>query len=99
MDVGGAAWHASVDQSSETFAYAVIPTCSKEGVPLVEIAASHELIEAMTDAHPEGSLAYQMRATSPWYVIGEVGDLCEFMSPVIENGHFLTRVWSNSAAA
>jgi hypothetical protein len=98
-DIGGAAWHDSVNGANQSFAYAVIPTCSKEGVPLVEVAASHELIEAMTDSYPLVTTAYQMPQTSSWYVTGEVGDLCEFMSPVVEDGHTLTRVWSNSAAA
>ena len=98
-DIGGAAWHSSVDGATQSFAYAVIPTCSKEGVPLVETAASHELIEAMTDSHPLATAAYQMPSTSPWYLTGEVGDLCEFMPSIVADGHTLTRVWSNSAAA
>jgi hypothetical protein len=99
QDIGGAAWHQSVNQANQSFAYAVIPSCTKEGVPLLEVASSHELIEAMTDAFPLVTASYQMPSTSPWYVVGEVGDLCEFMSPVVEGGHTLTRVWSNSAAA
>jgi hypothetical protein len=98
-DIGGAAWHDSVNGASQSFAYAVIPTCSKEGVPLVETAASHELIEAMTDSYPLSTPAYQMPSTSPWYLTGEVGDLCEFMPSIVADGHTLTRVWSNSAAA
>jgi hypothetical protein len=98
-DVGGTAWHMSVNEMQQSFAYAVVPTCTKTGVPLLETAASHELIEAMTDSYPLAVPAFQMPPTSSWQVIGEVGDLCEFLPSTSEAGHTLTRVWSNSAAA
>jgi hypothetical protein len=83
--------------------YAVIPTCTSgsmvEGISDLEIAASHEFIEATTDPFPYSNVAYGITdPTNAWIVTdGEVADLCEGQQ-MTDSGFSLTLVWSNSAA-
>jgi hypothetical protein len=65
----------------------------------VEVATSHELVEAATDP-----LAHSWQITdpdNPWtYLGGEVGDLCSSFSAPYRKGPFSAQlVWSNDAAA
>ncbi len=81
--------------------YAVIPRCS--GRDSLPITVSHELTEAATDPLPgtllAGSSGWVLNDQSPWNPAGgENADMCEFVSPVTENGYSLTRVWSNANA-
>jgi len=85
------------------FAYAVVGACPEPGLDgdaAWQIAASHEFIEASTDPTPVSKPAYSISDLSdPWYLVGgEVGDLCSFTPPVLENGYVLTQVWSNQAS-
>ncbi len=56
-------------------AYAIEPRCS--GEPYITLAASHELIEAATDAHPGKDRGYAMQDLSWQFYGDEVGDLCD----------------------
>jgi len=104
------AYHGEAHALGLDFSYAVMADCgSIPGLTedeTVEFSASHELIEAATDALPITHPAYQLRAdpTDPWYGYFrfevEVGDLCEAAVLVdTESGHVAQRIWSNTAAA
>jgi hypothetical protein len=87
------------------FAYAVMPDCG-HGIGEVEIALSHEIIEAASDPISRTNPAYELNndVNDPWFLyMGcevENGDLCE-LSPATtyESGHVAQRIWSNAAAA
>lgn len=99
--IGGFHWESTYQGTP--FPFAVVPTCqfgtTVESDAQVEYSASHELAEAITDPFPQSAPAYGFPFGSAWaYTDGEVGDLCE--GPIItEDGHSLTRVWSNSSIA
>jgi hypothetical protein len=99
-DADTSAWHESYDDGKRAFAYAVVPTCTKESAASLGVGLSHELIEAMTDAFPLTKPAYQFPATATYhFALGEVGDLCEGLVPYEDPAGFtVTRVWSNLAA-
>jgi hypothetical protein len=104
------AYHGEVHASGLNFSYAVAPDCGVAATGLtaietIELGASHEFIEAATDAFPITKPAYQLRAdpTSAWYSAFqfevEVGDLCEVPTRFIREAGFVAqRIWSNSAA-
>lgn len=104
LEFGG--YHETFTAGSQTVAYAAIPTCASGSPGLttletVQVATSHELIEAATDAHPLAMPAFQMGpdTTSGWVVLGgEVADLC-LDADWRDATHIATRVWSNSRAA
>jgi hypothetical protein len=105
------AYHGEAHLQGLDFSYAVMPDCGDTATGLdvnqfIEQAASHEFIEAATDAFPITDPAYQLAssATDPWFSFFrfevEVGDLCEV--PAItytETGHVAQRIWSNAGAA
>lgn len=101
-------YHGMVHRSGLNFAYAAIPTCSivlqhVTDTEQLEYDASHEIIEAATDADPAMNPAWTFPPTviDPWVHAsgGELGDLCILEPDVIrEGGHALTPVWSNAAA-
>jgi hypothetical protein len=105
------AYHGEAHQMGLDFSYAVMADCNSTGPMLtdeqeIEIAASHEIIEAATDAFPITQPAYQLAVdpTSAWYSFFqfevEVGDLCEIPAlAATETGHVAQRIWSNAAAA
>jgi hypothetical protein len=105
------AYHGEAHTMGLDFSYAVVADCSLTGQALtneqeMEMAASHEIIEAATDAFPITNPAYQVIAdpTSGWYAYFafevEVGDLCEIPAIAdMETGHVAQRIWSNAAAA
>ncbi len=85
--------------------YAVIPDCTGQPnytMPFdLDIAVSHELIEASTDPYTIYNPAYIFNDTnSPWgFTFGEVGDMCienTYTDPV--SGNSAQRIWSNSLA-
>jgi hypothetical protein len=88
------------------YAYAAIPTCAGGGPGIsdteyVQIATSHEFIEAATDLDPLHRPAFRFAddTISAWAVLGgEVADLC-FDQYWRDGSHIATRVWSNAAAA
>ncbi len=99
-------YHDAVDMGAYHFAYAVIPDCGAGGgltdADGISVAASHELIEAASDALPLSHPAYVLSiADQPaWNLLSgpEIGDLCDQLN-VRRGGYLLQRVWSNSAAA
>jgi len=97
---GFGGYHVSVDTDTLSFAYAVMPTCPDSGLQGVTGAASHEFIEAATDAHPLVDPAFQLTDyDSSWSALGgEVADLCVF-GGLQAGGFYVTRSWSNAAAA
>jgi hypothetical protein len=90
-------------------AYAVLPQCSGFAPGFtnfqgVEVAMSHELIEAATDPYPQSNPGFSIQSySSPWaFIPGEVGDLCvgqNYLETVGTKQYGLQRSWSNSAAA
>jgi hypothetical protein len=95
------AYHWFTESQGVRFAYLVIPTCS-DNRDDIQVAISHELIEALTD--PDGS-GYRFTDLSPWtFIGGEVGDVClaDFFHPPfvqVTEGVVAQRTWSNAAAA
>jgi hypothetical protein len=63
------------------------------------MTASHEILEAATDALPTTNPAYALpsSSSSPWVLLGgEVGDLCELPTrPYREGGFVAQRIYSN----
>ncbi|MHB8420339.1 MAG: hypothetical protein ACYDCL_19885 [Myxococcales bacterium] len=85
-----------VEPNGEAPVYAIIPNCQG---PLSEIeyAASHEVIEAATDPYI-GS--WTMSPDSPWYYLGgELGDMCAYVSQDVNGPYTATLIWSNQQAA
>ena len=83
--------------------YAVIGDCQGGGIDGLTVTASHELIEAATDPWVNtASPGYFLAADLPdhFAVEGgqEMGDLCEFLDGLRQDGYQVTRVWSPSAA-
>jgi hypothetical protein len=105
------AYHGEAHALGLNFSYAVMADCGVTDpvltpIQMIEMAASHEFIEASTDAFPITQPAYQLVAdpTSAWYSFYqfevEVGDLCEIPAiPASENGNYAQRIWSNTSAA
>lgn len=112
--VGG--YHTSVAVAGKQVAYAIIPVCSNFGLPAVDqatIAASHEIGEAATDAHPlsDNDLGYwgvddaHLAWTMFMQFNVENGDLCEVFEdssfqptePALSS-FFVQRLWSNASA-
>lgn len=86
-------------------AYAIMPRCS--GEPFSTLAASHELIEAATDAHPGKTLGWVMQDWAWTYYGDEVGDVCDHpwsfdsMTVQTQDGgppFTVQRGWSNASA-
>ncbi len=106
-----AAYHGEAHTMGLDFSYAVVADCNTTGQMLtneqeMEMAASHEIIEAATDAFPITHPAYQLVAdpTSAWFSFFqfevEIGDLCEIPAiAATETGHVAQRIWSNASAA
>ena len=89
----------SVNGQTIEAAYAVMPDCGGGRT----VSASHEFIEAATDAFPQGNGAWR-GWNLPWFggiSGGESADLCEFLRSVSDSdtGQSVTRSWVNGAAA
>lgn len=78
-------------------AYAVEPRCG--GLDYLTFAASHELIEAATDAHPEKKNGYVMQDFGLWFYGQEVGDICDYPDflTTTAGGYNVQRGWSNKS--
>jgi hypothetical protein len=80
-------------------AYAVEPRCS--GEPFITTAASHEILEAATDAHPGRSRGYAMEDLG-WQQLGdENGDVCDHtwgFDTMMQSTFSVQRAWSNASA-
>jgi len=82
-------------------AYAVVARCSSTEAAAT-LQASHEIVEAATDASPENAPAYQITDTA-WTAFGpEVADVCAAVDMDLgatESGFSVQRSWSNASAA
>jgi hypothetical protein len=102
-------YHHSVRRDGVELAYAVVPACHEFIRGLTDLegreyAASHEIVEAITDPIPFNSPGIQLRdPTGTWSGLGlEVADLCtrsDDSGSAREAGFDATRSWSNTAAA
>ncbi len=104
-DVSSGGYHFELIGAGLDVPYAVLKACASPGATdgeLLARAASHELIGAATDPYPFSNPAWRIfDLQNPYaYFGGEVGDLCENLSPQWQEGAFqkLQRVWSNAAA-
>ncbi len=104
-------YHSSFPQNTVTITYAIVPRCASfnglVGIDSTTSAASHELIEASTDPHPDQDAAYA--SVDDNHIIfeligggGEVGDMCvsssdPYFDPT-DIGAMVQRSWSNAAA-
>ncbi|MEP7124763.1 MAG: hypothetical protein ABJE95_27795 [Byssovorax sp.] len=105
------AYHGEVHHAGLDFSYAVVPDCaavlpSLSALESFEVFASHEFIEAVTDALPITKPAWQLvpDPESAWFTSFqfevETGDLCEYQNSYAhEAGFAAQRSWSNLAAA
>lgn len=99
------AYHASAGGTVPVFAYAVEPACpgtkfGPDELAGVMVAASHELIEAATDARPESKQGFTLTSGEKGafdFIGGEVGDLCAHQPTKID-GFWVQRSWSSSEA-
>lgn len=113
--VGG--YHDEVSLQGIKVPYAVIPACQSlfprfSDIEGEEIAASHELVEAMTDPLPRSHPAYSiplsdaslLEGSGEWVFAGggEIGDLCvDLVSPLSahrDGAWVAQRMYSNAAA-
>jgi hypothetical protein len=80
--------------------FAVVPNCADSVQGDVEVAASHEVVEASTDPYSSSWTFANTSAT--WAVLGgELGDMCESNSNhyTTPDGDYSAQyIWSNSAA-
>jgi hypothetical protein len=95
-------YHQSFLLGGERVIYAVIPRCPPEGswsqLDQVTVTASHEIVEAITDPRSDAR-AWLADPSQPWASGGaELADLCE-ATPQTVDGHFVTGIYSNRAAA
>jgi len=106
QDFGG--YHFEAEGGGYHFAYAVIPNCPDFFPGLTdlegeEMAFSHEVIEAATDAFPLTAPAYSADPSgdSPLLIVGsEVADLCSQSLRVYREAGFVAQLsYSNLAAA
>jgi hypothetical protein len=93
---GFGGYHDATSLNGARLAFAAIPGC--QSPQSMEVSASHEIIEAVTDPNPGGG--YMFKYTELWGAPagGEVGDACNDLLWK-EGGFTLQRSWSNSAAA
>jgi hypothetical protein len=100
-----AGYHDELIYNQQHIPYAVLPDCSNvTGVVMpddLDVAVSHELIEAATDPLYRTNQAYIISDyTNPWYWTGgEVADMClamRYTDPA--TGNIAQRIWSNSLA-
>lgn len=81
------------------FIYAVMADCTGNSAD-VTVTVAHELLEASTDAHGNGWYL-DLPGSSAWnaWDYSELGDLCDDVTTITENGVALQRTWSNAEAA
>ncbi|HSO35478.1 MAG TPA: hypothetical protein VLT33_23275, partial [Labilithrix sp.] len=106
----GSAFHGSVRIGARLVPYTGVADCtahpsSKAMFPklsaeeIVEVASSHEIIEALTDPFFPPTPSFLLDdLDSPWFELGgEVADWCAGFT-AREGEHVVTRVWSNEQA-
>jgi hypothetical protein len=112
VNFGG--YHTSVQldaaHNNLAVAYAVVPQCADfdgfSGIDAVTAGGSHELVEAVTDPHPQTEPAFGQVDTAHIYWLfalggGETGDMCAqnltSFYPDPDVGYVVQRCWSNKA--
>ena len=96
-------------ETSGNVVYAIMPHCNGFMTQDVELSASHELDEAVTDPHTNSNPAYiyfdQNHLAMEFFnsFQSEIGDACEMMmanaDPIDFPPYVVQRQWSNKAAA
>ncbi|MHB1844183.1 MAG: hypothetical protein ACYCWW_05030 [Deltaproteobacteria bacterium] len=104
--VTGGGYHSETQIPGLDVPYAIVQPCPTQGMTdrqILELAGSHEFIEAASDPYPLSNPAWLTTdPTNPWtYVGGEIGDACSYLAPQWSEGQFteIQRVWSNDAAS
>lgn len=108
---GGAAacsgWHGvhgEARSGTTHIAYALAIDCGPgrgfDALGYLEAAASHELVEAVTDPYVSTAPAYQASPSMPdrWSIYGELTDRCVGRYVVRPSGFVFARSWSNAAS-
>jgi hypothetical protein len=100
-DLGG--FHGEATHAGTKYAFAALPQCGTGTNELagLEESSGHEIIEAATDPFPFTDPGWALLdLANPWPIAvnGEVGDLCQFLAPVVISGHHVPRSWSNTGA-
>jgi hypothetical protein len=101
--LGGQGYHWDLDVDGARISYGIsigCPTGPLAELDDSELGASHEIIEAITDAHPSVAKAWSItNPNDPWSVGGgETADLCLGQGLQDPAGFWVQRVWSNRAA-
>lgn len=93
---------------AHNFVYAIMPACSGSDTDDIEIAASHELNEMVTDPHPDSGwdgfddnhLAFEFLSQ---FLGDELGDVCEIYTGIGDVSSYspyaVQLQWSNRSAA
>jgi hypothetical protein len=100
-------WHGVHDEvtiGTTKIVYALSVDCGPgrgfDALGYLEVAASHELMESVTDPFPKSAPAYETAPDNhdPWSMFGELTDRCvgQYLR---RSGYALARNWSNAAAA
>jgi hypothetical protein len=97
QDYGG--YHSEDFAGTYDVPYAVIPTCSAS---FIDVAVSHELIEAATDPLVGSRPGYRFADPSNAFTYlseGEVGDMCQGYIGTYDGTYTAQRIWSNDEAS
>jgi len=97
QDYGG--YHSEDVAGTYDIPYAVIPTCSAN---FIDVAVSHELIEAATDPLVGSRPGYRFADPSNAFTYlseGEVGDMCQGYIGTYDGTYTAQRIWSNDEAS
>jgi hypothetical protein len=112
--IGG--YHDQVNVGGHTVAYAVVPSCNFGGgntpAEQTTMSMSHELIEAVTDPHPQDNNPGYVGFDADHFAFdyfqrfsSEVGDACEFFRQSFYQDteasfmYWVQRTWSNKSGA
>jgi hypothetical protein len=96
--------HGEAGSGAMHIAYALAIDCGPgrgfDALGYLEAAASHELVEAVTDPYVSSAPAYQASRTTidRWSIYGELTDRCVGRYVVRPSGFIFARSWSNAAS-
>src|SRR6185369_15916181 len=98
-DLGG--FHGEAVHGATKYAFAVLPQCGTDSGELaaLEESSAHEIIEAASDPFPFTDPGWGiLELSSPWAaaINGEVADLCQFLAPIVIDGHSVPRSYTNT---
>jgi hypothetical protein len=100
---GGSVPYAVIARATRTFSWGI----TLSGIDWVTGAASHEIVEAITDPLPRTLPAFTGtdRDHLAWSLAtgGEVGDMCQYVGEMFikppDSAYMVQRMWSNASAA